>query len=88
IVSLAAGLLVSRGGTAGSTDQAVVNQLSGYPRALMVSAMLMGLLAVIPGLPFLPFIFLGGIMAFGSWYIPRQAEAESALRRQEEENKV
>lgn len=31
IVSLAAGLLVSRGGTAGSTDQAVVGQLSGYP---------------------------------------------------------
>ncbi len=88
IVSLAAGLLVSRGGTAGSTDQAVVNQLSGYPRALMVSAMLMGLLAIIPGLPFLPFMFLGGIMAFGSWYIPRQAEAESALRRQEEESKI
>ncbi|WP_313609216.1 FHIPEP family type III secretion protein, partial [Rhizobium sp.] len=88
IVSLAAGLLVSRGGTAGSTDQAVVNQLSGYPRALMVSAMLMGLLAIIPGLPFLPFIMLGGIMAFGSWYIPRQAEAESALLRQEEADKV
>ena len=34
IVSLAAGLLVSRGGTAGSTDQAVVDQLGGYPRAL------------------------------------------------------
>ncbi|MDS7596191.1 flagellar biosynthesis protein FlhA [Agrobacterium tumefaciens] len=88
IVSLAAGLLVSRGGTAGSTDQAVINQLSGYPRALMVSAMLMGLLAVIPGLPFLPFIVLGGIMAFGSWYIPRQTEAENALRREEEEKKV
>jgi len=88
IVSLAAGLLVSRGGTSGSTDQAVVNQLSGYPRALMVSAMLMGLLAVIPGLPFLPFITLGGIMAFGSWYIPRQTEAENALLREQEEKKV
>ena len=41
IVSLAAGLLVSRGGTVGSTDQAVINQLSGYPRALSVSAVLM-----------------------------------------------
>ena len=38
IVSLAAGLLVSRGSSPGSTDQAVVNQLSGYPRALMVAA--------------------------------------------------
>src|SRR5690606_9444805 len=88
IVSLAAGLLVSRGGTYGSTDQAVVNQLSGYPRALMVSSMLMGLLAVIPGLPMLPFLALGGIMAFGSWYIPRQVEAEKAVIRDAEAKKV
>jgi flagellar biosynthesis protein FlhA len=88
IVSLAAGLLVSRGGTSGSTDKAVVDQLSGYPRALMVSSMLMGLLAVIPGLPMLPFLALGGIMAFGSWYIPRQAEAEKATRRDQEAKKV
>src|SRR6478735_6972125 len=45
IVSLAAGLLVSRGGNTGSTDKAVIGQLSGYPRALAVAALLMGLLA-------------------------------------------
>ncbi|AYG65225.1 MULTISPECIES: flagellar biosynthesis protein FlhA [unclassified Rhizobium] len=88
IVSLAAGLLVSRGGTAGSTDQAVVSQLSGYPRALAVSAVLMGILAVMPGLPFLPFVFLGGLMAAGAWFIPRQIEAENKLRRDAEEQKV
>ncbi|HET7412802.1 MAG TPA: FHIPEP family type III secretion protein, partial [Pararhizobium sp.] len=57
IVSLAAGLLVSRGGTIGSADQAVVNQLSAYPRALFVASMLMVILAFLPGLPFLPFVF-------------------------------
>ncbi|MEZ2132997.1 MULTISPECIES: flagellar biosynthesis protein FlhA [unclassified Sinorhizobium] len=88
IVSLAAGLLVSRGGTSGSTDQAVVNQLSGYPRALSVSAVLMGILAVMPGLPTIPFLLLGGILAFGSWFIPRQVEAENRLRREQEEKKV
>ncbi len=31
IVSLAAGMLVSRGGNLGSTDKAVISQLSGYP---------------------------------------------------------
>ena len=34
IVSLAAGLLVSKGGTRGSADQAVFGQLGNYPRAL------------------------------------------------------
>ncbi|MFK0163013.1 flagellar biosynthesis protein FlhA [Rhizobium sp. NPDC090279] len=88
IVSLAAGLLVSRGGTSGSTDQAVINQLSGYPRALAVSAVLMGILAIMPGMPFFPFILLGGLMATGAWFIPRQIEAENKLRRDAEEQKV
>ncbi|MGY5778619.1 flagellar biosynthesis protein FlhA [Rhizobium sp. LEGMi135b] len=88
IVSLAAGLLVSRGGTSGSTDQAVVNQLSGYPRALAVSAVLMGILAIMPGMPFFPFLLLGSLMAAGAWFIPRQIEAENKLRRDAEEQKV
>ncbi|MBV2183559.1 MAG: flagellar biosynthesis protein FlhA [Rhizobium sp.] len=88
IVSLAAGLLVSRGGNPGSTDQAVVNQLSGYPRALSVAAALMVLLSIVPGLPMVPFLALGGIMAFGSWFIPRQIEAENKIKREQEEKKV
>lgn len=88
IVSLAAGLLVSRGGNPGSTDQAVVNQLSGYPRALSVAASLMVLLSIVPGLPMVPFLALGGIMAFGSWFIPRQIEAENKVKREQEEKKV
>src|SRR5690606_40591863 len=63
IVSLAAGLLVSKGGTRGSADQAVFGQLSNYPRALFVAATLMALLAVMPGLPALPFLLLRGLMA-------------------------
>ncbi|AUX75277.1 flagellar biosynthesis protein FlhA [Sinorhizobium fredii] len=88
IVSLAAGLLVSRGGTAGSTDQAVVGQLSGYPRALMVAAGLIVLLSVMPGLPFVPFAVLGGGMAFLGWAIPRQIEAANAEKRAQEAEKA
>ena len=88
VVSLAAGLLVSRGGTPGSTDQAVINQLSGYPRALWVAASLMAALALVPGLPFIPFMALGGVMAFGAWFIPRQLEAENKVKRDQEEKKV
>jgi flagellar biosynthesis protein FlhA len=88
IVSLAAGLLVSRGGMSGTTDKTVVDQLSAYPRALFVASLLMGLLAVMPGLPFLPFMALCGVMAFGAWYIPKQVEAMNLVRREEEEKKV
>jgi flagellar biosynthesis protein FlhA len=88
VVSLAAGLLVSRGGTPGTADKAVIDQLGGYPRALSLAASLMAILALVPGLPFLPFVTLGGVMAFGAWIVPRRLEAETKARRDTEEKKV
>ncbi len=87
IVSLAAGLLVTRGGTSGTADKAVLDQLGGYPRALSVAAGLMGVLALVPGLPFLPFVVLSGLMGFGAWIVPRQIDAENKARRDSEEKK-
>ncbi len=60
IVSTAAGLLVSKSGVLGSADKALVAQFTGYPKALGMSAGVMGLLAFIPGMPFLPFMALAG----------------------------
>ncbi|WP_319532055.1 flagellar biosynthesis protein FlhA [uncultured Cohaesibacter sp.] len=72
IVSLAAGLLVSKGGTRGSAEKAVMGQLGKYPRALFVASSLMVILAIMPGLPFLPFAILAFIMAFTGYTIPRK----------------
>jgi len=79
IISLAAGLLVAKGGTRGSADKAVLGQLSGYPSALFMAALLMFVLGVVPGLPFIPFAVLGGLMAFVGAAIPaRQAKERAA----------
>ena len=93
IVSLAAGLLVSKGGTRGSADQAVFGQLGAYPRALMVAAALLALLGLMPGLPALPFFVLGGAMAFVAYVVPmrqnRQAAADAKVvetAKQEKDN--
>jgi flagellar biosynthesis protein FlhA len=58
IVSTAAGLLVSKAGVGGGVDQALLKQLSGYPKALGMSAAVMGVMALLPGIPMLPFVFL------------------------------
>ena len=50
IVSLSAGLLVSKGGTRGRAEKAVLGQLGAYPRALFVAAGLLFALALVPGL--------------------------------------
>ncbi|HET7411051.1 MAG TPA: FHIPEP family type III secretion protein, partial [Pararhizobium sp.] len=63
-------------------------QLSAYPRALFVASMLMVILAFLPGLPFLPFVFLGGMMAFGSWLIPRQIAARERSQHEDEQRKI
>jgi flagellar biosynthesis protein FlhA len=60
IVSTAAGLLVSKAGIAGAADKALMAQLSGYPKALGMSAAVMLVIALLPGIPMLPFLALGG----------------------------
>ncbi|EEA92694.1 flagellar biosynthesis protein FlhA [Pseudovibrio denitrificans] len=88
IVSLAAGLLVSKGGTRGSAEQAVLGQLAGYPRALAVAALLLMLLSLLPGLPFLPFVLLGGALGFAAYIIPLRVEEAKAEQAKAELQKV
>ncbi len=58
IVSTAAGLLVSKAGVSGAADKALLGQLSGYPRALGMSSAVMFAMAMLPGMPTLPFLAL------------------------------
>jgi flagellar biosynthesis protein FlhA len=69
IVSTAAGLLVSKSGVAGAADKALVEQFTTYPKALGMSAAVVGVLAILPGMPILPFLALSagvGYLAFRS----------------------
>ncbi len=80
IVSLAAGLLVSKGGNRGAAQEAVFRQLGAYPRALSVAALLAGALALIPGLPFLPFAVLSATMVgVAATILRQQAETVRAV---------
>jgi flagellar biosynthesis protein FlhA len=82
IVSLSAGLVVSKGGTRGATDEAVFGQLGAYPRALSVSALLLFGMGLMPGLPMLPFFVLGLAMASIAWVIPRERSKKLAAEQE------
>ena len=60
IISIASALLLARGGTSGATDTALATQLGRYPAALATVGVLMVFFALVPGLPFLPFL-LGAV---------------------------
>ncbi|PPQ38567.1 flagellar biosynthesis protein FlhA [Rhodoblastus acidophilus] len=76
IISLAAGLLVSKGGTRGSTEKAVLSQLGNYPRAMLLASALLLMLGLMPMLPFFPFAILAGGLAFLGQAIPQKLAKE------------
>jgi flagellar biosynthesis protein FlhA len=78
IVSTAAGILVSKSGVTGSADKALSAQFTGYPRALGMSAAVMGLLAFLPGMPMIPFLALAGGVGYVAWRAARTKDENNA----------
>ncbi len=74
IISIAAALLLSKGGAHGSADKALIGQLGGFPAALATVAGLLALLALVPGLPMAPFLLGAVLLAVGAWFSNRNAE--------------
>ena len=88
IVSTAAGLLVSKAGVKGAADKALVNQLSEYPKALGMSSFVMAGMALLPGIPMIPFLALSaaaGGLAWGSVRGKAQKVAEEIVAKQTKE---
>ncbi|HWU18373.1 MAG TPA: flagellar biosynthesis protein FlhA [Devosia sp.] len=84
IVSTAAGILVSKSGVTGSADKALSSQFTGYPKALGMSAAVMASLALLPGMPLIPFLALAG----GVGYLALRASRSNTARKAEESLKA
>ncbi len=67
IISIASALLLARGGTSGATDTAITEQLGRYPAALATVGVLMFFFALVPGLPFIPFVLGAVLLLFCAW---------------------
>ncbi|MEL0436613.1 flagellar biosynthesis protein FlhA [Phycobacter sp. 'Weihai'] len=75
IISIAAALLLARGGATGATDIALFEQFGKHPAALTTVAVLMVLFALVPGLPFLPFITGGAVLGYLAYRIQMKKQA-------------
>lgn len=88
IVSTAAGMLVAKSGLKGSADKAIFGQLGTYPKALGMASFLMAALALLPGVPMLPFFILAGITGFLAFILTRKnIQKTEQLAKIEEETK-
>lgn len=75
LLSTAAGIIVTRVTTAQDMGQEVIRQLSADPRALAVTSGIIGFLGLIPGMPNLVFLTIGGIGGYLSYRIWRRTQA-------------
>jgi flagellar biosynthesis protein FlhA len=82
IVSTAAGLLVSKAGIGEAADKALLRQLSNYPTALGMSGGVMVVMSLLPGIPMLPFVLLGGGATALAVTLQRRAKAQAAAQTQ------
>jgi len=68
VISTAAGVIVTRVGTNEDVGEQMVTQLFRNPRVMMLSAGVLGLLGMVPGMPNLVFLmFTAGLLALAWW---------------------
>ena len=62
LISTATGIIVTRSVGESNLGQDLANQIVSQPRALFLAGIVVSALALVPGLPKLPFIVIGGIV--------------------------
>ncbi|HHW08096.1 MAG TPA: flagellar biosynthesis protein FlhA [Clostridia bacterium] len=81
LVSTATGILVTRSSSGGSFGRELSTQLAGFPKVIGLAAVLLAVLGLVPGLPFVPFFILAVATGFTS-YTLLQEEKKKAIAEQ------
>ncbi len=79
IVSVAAGLLVTRAAEDSNLGAHISGQLTKYPRALAIVAAMMALFGLAPGMPSVPFLVLGALTGFVAYALRKNPPAVAEL---------
>jgi flagellar biosynthesis protein FlhA len=77
IVSVAAGILVTRASGDSNLGVHISRELTLYPRAIAVAAGMLFVFGLMPGMPILPFVALGILAAFTARQLRRSRKAEA-----------
>ncbi|APX90982.1 flagellar biosynthesis protein FlhA [Brevirhabdus pacifica] len=76
IVSMTAGLLVTKSGTEGAANEAILAQLGKFPKALYMAAGLLLAIGTLPGFPLAVFLVLAAMMS-GLGYVMQRRTARA-----------
>jgi flagellar biosynthesis protein FlhA len=76
LISVAAAMVVSRVGKDRDLSGQIVTQMFLSPRVLGISAGIMGILGLIPGMPHVVFLGVAFLLGYGAWMLAHQPEPE------------
>lgn len=76
IISIAAGLLVSKAGLDGAADKAFATQMMSNPLGLYMVAGASAFAGMLPGMPIIPFFALSGGLGYMAWRLDRARKEE------------
>ena len=85
IISTAAGTIVTRSGSGEDMGKEITGQLLSNSRAIYISAGVMAVLAIIPGIPAAPFLFMGAILGATAWTIDQYKKEKEVNERKKAE---
>ena len=68
LVSTAAGIVVSKGAIEGKMHGKLASQLGSNANPLMIASAAAGILALLPGLPTMPFLLVSGVTGAAAWH--------------------
>ena len=78
IISTAAGLVVTRVATGQDIGEQATTQLFGNPTIIAITASILGILGLIPGMPNFVFLLLGSLLGLLAWRMAKSAAAAAA----------
>jgi flagellar biosynthesis protein FlhA len=76
VISTAAGLVVSRVTSNENIGQQLVKQLFTSPQVLLLTAAIVGMMGLIPGMPHFAFLLLAGAMGWLAYFLLNRAKKE------------
>ena len=79
VISVAAGMVVSRVNDEKDLSTSFLGQLFGNPTVLMLAAGILGVLGIIPGMPHFVFLLLAASLGWLAWWRSQQAAARDAV---------
>lgn len=79
LLSTASAIIITRVSTAQDMGQQITTQLLEDPRTLAITGGVLGVMGLIPGMPNLMFLALGGACGGGAYYLAKRSQSKASI---------